>query len=83
MGLSKQEIELFLLFPDLKSKTSFTKYFPMSPKSPKPVLQTGNGIISQISRPQICSLISKDFKNVFKIRNRIIETGNGFASPLF
>ena len=27
MELSKQEMELFLLFPNLRTKTSFTNYF--------------------------------------------------------
>ena len=46
MELSKQEMKLFLLFPDLGSKNFFlTKYLPFLIRSPNPVLQTGNGII--------------------------------------
>ena len=45
MELSKQEIELFLLFLDLGSKTSLTKYLPFLLRSPILVLKTGNGII--------------------------------------
>ena len=36
-------MELFFLTSD--QKTYFTKYFLFNPKSPKPVLETGNRII--------------------------------------
>ena len=35
----------FSHFQTLDTKTSFTKDFPSLPRTPKPVLETGNGII--------------------------------------
>ena len=45
MELSKQEMELFLLLPDLQSKNFFYKKFVTFKTNPKLVLETGNRII--------------------------------------
>ena len=51
-------------------------------------IQTGNGIISPISRPLIKNFFYKmflnfanEFKLVLKTGNRTIQTGNGIISP--
>ena len=43
--LSKQEMELFLLLPDLQSKNFFYKKFLTFQNESKTDLKTGNGII--------------------------------------
>ena len=45
MELSKQEMELYLPFPVIGSKTSLSKVFPFGPTIPKWFSETGNGII--------------------------------------
>ena len=45
MELTKQEMELFLLFLTSEQKTHSPKYFAFLPWIPKPVFETGNGII--------------------------------------
>ena len=41
-------MELFRMLPYLKSKTSFIKYHPFLPPSPKLVSETGNGIEDEL-----------------------------------
>jgi hypothetical protein len=45
MELSKQEMELFLPFPFVGSKTSLTKASPIDPMFLNWFSETGNGII--------------------------------------
>ena len=63
MELSKQEMDLFLLFPDLGSKNFFNKILTIVLRSLNQVsqtgigiIQTGNEIIFPISRPRIKKL---------------------------
>ena len=65
-------MELFLLLPDLQSKTYFTKDLSLLPRILKMVLktgngiiQTGNGIISPISWPLIKKLILQKVSNFY------------------
>ena len=61
----------FSYFQTSDQKTSFKKDFPSLPRTPKPFLetenQTGNGIISPISRPRIkkISIFTEDTKMSF------------------
>ena len=61
--LSRQEMELFLPLPGLRSKYFFYKCFSFDPRGSKiifktgnGIIQTGNGIISPTSRPLIKKL---------------------------
>ena len=79
-------------------KTPFTKYFSFNPKSPKPVLETGNRIIETGNGIVFSYLQNSDKKNsltkylsfnlrspisVFETGYRIIETGNGIIFPTY
>ena len=70
--LSKQEMELFLLLSDLRSKNYFTKdlswlprFLKMVFKTGNGIIQTGNGIISPISWPLIKKLILQKVSNFY------------------
>ena len=94
MELFKQEMELFLLFPDLRSKTFWTKYLPILLRSPNTVLETGNGMIQTgygiispascpFSKPCFTRLFTfspRSLKLIIKTGNKIIQTGNGIIS---
>ena len=70
MELSKQEMELFFLFPDLQLKYFFYKMFlnfinefKAGFENRKWIIQTGNGIISPISWSPIKKLLLQNVSN--------------------
>ena len=66
MEFSKQEMELFHPFIDLWSKKNLRTWCSYDPRIPKEVSETGNGIISPISRPPIKNIFFNSLKSVLE-----------------
>ena len=73
MELFKQEMELFILLPDLQSKNFFYKRFVITSKdsiivlkTENRIIQTGNGIISSTSGPSILKLLLQNGSNFYQ-----------------
>ena len=80
MELSNQEMELFLLFPDLGSKKFLFKRYPIFTQDSKTgnrLIETGNGFISPLPPQNKKLLLKNDIPSLPKTPKPVLEIGNG------
>ena len=97
MELSKQEMELFLLFPDLGSKNFFNKIFTIFTKESKSGFTNRKWNYSnrkwnyfsyfqtsdqKTVLTEYLPVLPKSTNPVLQTENGIIQTGNGIITPI-